>query len=863
MRLPTASTARSVRGRRLERIRSRWRALDNAPDEPAHVLRNVLIRESRAGSERDSLGGLELDRRRGLAVRAGWERGERPRIEAFLDEVSEPHRPLLLDELVRVEVELRPCTAEQPTVEEYRRRFPEHDALIISVFQTRAGLAAREGTGGASTGSTLAGSLPGAAPKSSLPPELADHPDYEIVRELGRGGMGVVYLAHNRLMGRDEVLKVIGPQIVERPGVLDRFLREIRAVARLRHPNIVSAYSAFRSGESLVFAMEYVEGLDLARMVKAKGPHAGGPRLLLRAPGGPGPAARARAGHGPSRHQAGQPDALAGPGPGGDQGARLRAGQGRARAAGASSARRLAPRLAAGAGLALTATGQMLGTPDFIAPEQIADAQGADIRADIYSLGCTLYYLLSGGPPFPAETLYDVLQAHHSTEARPLDLVRPDVPVELAALVAKMMAKDPDQRFSEPSEVVEVLTPFTRGNTTALQPPGDQPGTHRRGNAPCHPGRPRGTSGPSTRKADASPGAENRQTELEWMKLIRFSDSEIIPPGAITPASEEKPAPALQAVPAAVADPTTPSASPAILRPHAIRPARRWIALAGLVGIAAFLLAVPAIDRMTRPLPGPLRRPSPPDISAPAGAVIPVSTSSGENYGPGYAVGFEDGDTNPGRALLQSDFRPVSSNKDLSYEIFTAYTTSDLYVAFKVIDDHFVADNSDVIQNDHVELFFDVDRMANDFLWSSDLRGNKEGFRIWADATGRKGAGAGLDPNGADFTVGTITYPGGYVIEFKVPLALFDTIDGPGDAMAAGGTNIRFNAAVQDFDPGLPKSYTILWSTGTAPTRRLRSGPEKALGGGPVPGQRHQSGLHRAALLKPPFRPSGMSADGE
>jgi serine/threonine protein kinase len=105
-----------------------------------------------------------------------------------------------------------------------------------------------------------------------IPAELANHPDYEIRRELGRGGMGVVYLAHNRLMGRDEVLKVMGRHIIERPGVMDRFLREIRSVARLRHPNIVAAYTAFRSGESLVFAMEYVEGLDLARMVKARGP---------------------------------------------------------------------------------------------------------------------------------------------------------------------------------------------------------------------------------------------------------------------------------------------------------------------------------------------------------------------------------------------------------------------------------------------------------------------------------------------------------------------------------------------------------------------------------------------------------------
>ena len=106
----------------------------------------------------------------------------------------------------------------------------------------------------------------------SIPAELANHPDYKVLRELGRGGMGVVYLAHNQLMGRDEVLKVMGRHIIERPGVMDRFLREIRAVAQLRHPNIVAAYTAFRSGESLVFAMEYVEGLDLAKMVKARGP---------------------------------------------------------------------------------------------------------------------------------------------------------------------------------------------------------------------------------------------------------------------------------------------------------------------------------------------------------------------------------------------------------------------------------------------------------------------------------------------------------------------------------------------------------------------------------------------------------------
>ncbi len=109
-------------------------------------------------------------------------------------------------------------------------------------------------------------------PLSDLPPRLAENPDYQVIRELGRGGMGVVYLVHNKLMGRDEVLKVMGQHLMSKPKVVERFVREIQAVARLRHDNVVSAYTAMRMGESIVFAMEYVEGMDLAKLVKAKGP---------------------------------------------------------------------------------------------------------------------------------------------------------------------------------------------------------------------------------------------------------------------------------------------------------------------------------------------------------------------------------------------------------------------------------------------------------------------------------------------------------------------------------------------------------------------------------------------------------------
>ncbi len=296
---------------------------------------------------------------------------------------------------------------------------------------------------------------------SPLPVELANHADYEIIRELGRGGMGVVYHAHNRIMDRDEVLKVMGQDIVDHAGVLDRFLREIRAVAKLRHPNIVSAYSAFRCGGSLVFAMEYVVGLDLRRMVKACGPM---------------PVAHAsffvhKAALGLQHaHEEGMVHRDIKPGNlmlshKGNRAVIKLLDFGLSKATSEQNANELRigePTLQMDFGEHLTRTGQMLGTPDFISPEQIADPQKADIRADIYSLGCTFYYLLSGRPPFPSTTPYATLKAHQSTDATLLNEVRTEVPTELAALVAKMMAKDRAHRFQEPTEVAEALTPFFR-----------------------------------------------------------------------------------------------------------------------------------------------------------------------------------------------------------------------------------------------------------------------------------------------------------------------------------------------------------------------------------------------------------------
>src|SRR5262249_7061306 len=107
----------------------------------------------------------------------------------------------------------------------------------------------------------------------------------------------------------------------------------------------------------------------------------------------------------------------------------------------------------------LTVTDMLLGTADYIAPEQAADPRSADIRADIYSLGCTLYYLLAGHPPFPGGSLFEKLQAHREQVPRTLGAVRPDLPPGLVRIVDRMMAKDRSLRFQRPSEVAEALEP--------------------------------------------------------------------------------------------------------------------------------------------------------------------------------------------------------------------------------------------------------------------------------------------------------------------------------------------------------------------------------------------------------------------
>jgi serine/threonine protein kinase len=282
-----------------------------------------------------------------------------------------------------------------------------------------------------------------------LPPELRDHPQYEIQGELGRGGMGVVYLAKNKLMERLEVLKVVNKSMLNRPGALERFLREIRSAAQLNHPNVVSAYNAMQLGELLVFAMEYVPGEDLAHVVR----HQGGPLPVVNAcyytqqivlglqhAFEKGMVHRDIKPHNLMLARKDKKHVVK----------ILDFGLAKARSEGEVEH-------------GLTGAGQMLGTPDYMAPEQWRDAAHADIRADIYSLGCTLYFLLAGHAPFQGNSLLAIWEAHQNTAAQPLNELRSEVPAELAKVVEKMMAKDPAERYQTPLQVAPALLPFIKG----------------------------------------------------------------------------------------------------------------------------------------------------------------------------------------------------------------------------------------------------------------------------------------------------------------------------------------------------------------------------------------------------------------
>jgi serine/threonine-protein kinase len=272
---------------------------------------------------------------------------------------------------------------------------------------------------------------------------------YKLLGQIGKGGMSSVYLAEHELMKRRVAIKVLPRNRVNDSSYLERFRLEARAVAKLDDPNIVRAYDIDNEGDTHYIVMEYVDGQDLHQIVM---------------------------GHGPLDF-----DTAA------DYIAQVANGLQHAHEMGLvhrdiKPANCLVDRhntvklLDLGlaklteddqASLTMANEENVLGTADYLAPEQALNSHEADNRSDIYSLGCTLYFLLTGGPPFPEGSISERLLKHQTARPDSVYKTRPDAPPSLVDLCETMMAKKPDDRFQSAGEVAEQLKSWLadRGRT--------------------------------------------------------------------------------------------------------------------------------------------------------------------------------------------------------------------------------------------------------------------------------------------------------------------------------------------------------------------------------------------------------------
>jgi serine/threonine protein kinase len=265
--------------------------------------------------------------------------------------------------------------------------------------------------------------------------------NYWLLDQIGKGGMGEVYKARHHQMQRLVALKVLPSSLMEQAAAVHRFEREIVAISRVSHPNVVTAYDAGHSNGAYYLVMEYVEGTDLRALVQSKGRLSVSAAVDYVLQAARGLQAAHLAG---MIHRDVKPANL------------LLDTTGVVKVLDLGLARLTDPPKGAPSS-PLTGTGFVVGTPDFMAPEQAVNPAAADSRSDIYSLGCTLFFLLTGRPPYSGSSPVRKLFAHREHPIPDLHAIREDVPASASDVFQKMVAKNPDDRLQAMTHVIEVL----------------------------------------------------------------------------------------------------------------------------------------------------------------------------------------------------------------------------------------------------------------------------------------------------------------------------------------------------------------------------------------------------------------------
>jgi serine/threonine protein kinase len=382
---------------------------------------------------------------------AAWDAGAEPRIEDFLDRVPDTGRLALLQALLATELERRRRRGDLPESREYRERFPEQTELIASLCADEAALT-RAGESAAGSVATWAG-LPAAidhdgtrfGPTEAGPPlrGFPAVPGYTVEGELGRGGMGVVYLARQALLGRPCALKMILLGAYAGREAAARFLAEAQAVAKLQHPNVVQIYHVGEADDLPFLEMEYLAGgsLDRALGDGTPWPACCAARLIE-------PLARAAA----EAHQRGivhrdlKPANI------------LLAADGTPKVADFGLARMLDSESG------LTQTEAVLGSPSYMAPEQAEGrAREAGPAADVYALGAILYQLLTGRPPFKAATVQETLEQVKRADPVAPSRLEPGLPRDIETICLACLHKDPARRYPSAQALGDDLRRFIGG----------------------------------------------------------------------------------------------------------------------------------------------------------------------------------------------------------------------------------------------------------------------------------------------------------------------------------------------------------------------------------------------------------------